>query len=140
MTALPRTVRRAAKVSIGALAGGFACAVVAAGGVDGAAVLATRPSLPMTMTVAGIAALVVIAVIRRVQFTPPSARAQRVSLWLAAASDLADLELALTLVAGIHVVIAVTGGLGSPAYPLLYGLVAFAMTVRSPNSCVINLM
>lgn len=129
VTALRRAARRALKVSIGAIAGAVACAVVAAGGVDGAAVLARRPSLAMTMIAAAIAALVVIAVIRRAQFTPPSARAQRVSLWLAAASDLADLELALTLVAGIHVVIAVTGGLGSPAYPLLYGLVAFAMTV-----------
>ena len=66
-------------------------------------------------------ALVVTAVIRRVQFAPPSARAQRVSVWLAAATDLADLELALSLVAGMHVVIAVTGGLRSPAYPALYG-------------------
>ena len=128
-TALQRAARRALKVSIGAIAGGVACAVVAAGGVDGAAVLSRRPSLAMTMIAVAIAALVAIAVIRRVQFAPPSARAQRVSFWLAAASDLADLELALTLVAGIHVVIAVTGGLGSPAYPLLYGLVAFAMTV-----------
>jgi diguanylate cyclase (GGDEF)-like protein len=138
--ALPRVVRRAAKVSIGAIAGGLACAVVAAGGADGAAVLASHPSLPMTMIVVGIAALVAIAVIRRVQFTPPSARAQRVSLWLAAASDLADLELTLTLVAGIHVVIAVTGGLASPAYPLLYGFVAFAMTVLAGPGAITTLV
>src|SRR6266699_3516818 len=51
LTAEARTVaaRRALKVSIGAIAGGMACAVVAAGGVDGAAVLARRPSLAMTM-------------------------------------------------------------------------------------------
>jgi diguanylate cyclase (GGDEF)-like protein len=124
-----RTLRRAVKVSVGAAAGAIACAVVAVGGADGAAVLSEKPSLAMTMVVVAIAALVAMAVIRRVQFSPPSARAQRVSFWLAAASDLADLELALTLVAGAHVVIAVTGGLGSPAYPVLYGLVAFAMTV-----------
>ena len=35
-----RALRRAAKVSIGAVAGAVACAVVAVGGVDGAAVLA----------------------------------------------------------------------------------------------------
>lgn len=138
--ALPRVVRRAAKVSIGAIAGGLACAVVAAGGADGAAVLASHPSLPMTMIVVGIAALVAITVIRRVQFTPPSARAQRVSFWLAAASDLADLELTLTLVAGIHVVIAVTGGLDSPAYPLLYGFVAFAMTVLAGPGAITTLV
>jgi diguanylate cyclase (GGDEF)-like protein len=126
---VPRVVRRAAKVSVGAVAGGLACALVASGGVDGAAVLARHPGPAMAMRVVACAALVVVAVIRRVQFSAPSARAQRVSFWLAAASDLADLELALTLVAGIHVVIAVTGGLDSPAYPLLYGFVAFSATV-----------
>jgi len=124
-----RTLRRALKVSIGAAAGAIACAVVAVGGADGAGVFSERPSLPMTMVVVAVAALVALAVIRRVQYTPPSARAQRVSFWLAAATDLADLELALTLVAGAHLVVAVTGGLASPAYPVLYGLVAFSMTV-----------
>ncbi|HEY0988890.1 MAG TPA: hypothetical protein VGD80_17605, partial [Kofleriaceae bacterium] len=133
-------MRRAAKVSVGAVAGGVACAAVAAGGADGAAVLARRPSVPMTMVVVAVAALAASAVIRRVQFAPPSARAQRVSFWLAAASDLADLELALTLVAGIHVVIAVTGGLDSPAYPLLYGLVAFAMTVLARPGAIATLV
>jgi diguanylate cyclase (GGDEF)-like protein len=139
MTVLPRTLRRAIKVSVGAIAGGVACAVVAAGGADGAALLARRPSLAMSMIVVAVTALVAVAVIRRVQFAPPSARAQRVSFWLAAASDLADLELALTLVAGIHVVIAVTGGLGSPAYPLLYGFVAFAMTVLARPGAIATL-
>ncbi len=129
MRPVHRALRRAIKVSVGAAAGAIACAVVAVGGADGAAVLATRPSLPMTMVVVAIGALAMMAVIRRIQFTAPSARAQRVSFWLAAATDLADLEIALTLVAGAHVVIAVTGGLDSPAYPVLYGLVAFAMTV-----------
>ena len=129
MRRLKRTARRALKVSIGAIAGAVACAVVAVGGADGAAILATKPSVPMTMIVVAIAALVVTAVIRRVQYTPPSARAQRASYWLSAATDLADLELALTLIAGGHTIIAVTGGLASPAYPMLYGLVAFAMTV-----------
>ena len=124
-----RTLRRAAKVSLGALAGAVACAVIAVGGVDGAALLASKPSLPMTMVVVGIATLVLAAMIRRVQFQPPSARAQRISVWLAAATDLADLELSLALVAGAHALIAVTGGLDSPGYPVLYGVVAFGMTV-----------
>jgi len=129
MTRMKRTLRRALKVSVGAIAGAVACAVVAVGGADGAAILSRTPSVPMTMIVVAIAALVATAVIRRVQYTPPSARAQRASYWLAAATDLADLELALTLIAGGHAIIAVTGGLASPAYPMLYGLVAFAMTV-----------
>jgi diguanylate cyclase (GGDEF)-like protein len=124
-----RAIRRAAKVSLGAAAGALACIVIAVGGVDGAALQARRIPLPEAVIATAIAVLVAVAVIRRVQFTPPTARAQRVSVWLAAAADLADLELALALVAGMHVVIAVTGGLASPAYPLLYGLVAFAITV-----------
>jgi diguanylate cyclase (GGDEF)-like protein len=124
-----RSARRAAKVSVGVVAGALACVIVATGGVDGAAVFGDHVSLPQAMAAAAVLGLVVTAVIRRVQFSPPSARAQRVSVWLAAATDLADLELALSLVAGLHVVIAVTGGLRSPAYPLLYGLVAFTVTV-----------
>ncbi len=134
-----RALRRAGKVSIGAAAGAVACAVVGVGGADGAALLAATPSLPMTMVVVAVAALMCSAVIRRMQFSAPSARAQRASFWLAAATDLADLELALTLVAGAHVVIAVTGGLDSPAYPLLYGLVAFAMTVLARPGAIATL-
>ncbi|MEO8699869.1 MAG: diguanylate cyclase, partial [Kofleriaceae bacterium] len=130
MTAgLRRACRRALKVSLGAIAGAVACAVVAVGGVDGAALLAPKPSIAMAMVATAIALLVATAIIRRLQFVTPTARAQRVSFWLASANDLADLELALSLVAGVHVVIAVTGGLTSPAYPLLYGLVAFAVSV-----------
>ncbi len=139
MRSVTRAFRRAAKVSVGAVAGAVACAVVGVGGADGAAVLAETPSLPMTMVVVAVAALMATAVIRRVQFAAPSARAQRASFWLAAATDLADLELALTLVAGAHVVIAVTGGLSSPAYPLLYGLIAFAMTVLARPGAVATL-
>jgi diguanylate cyclase (GGDEF)-like protein len=137
---LHRTLRRAGKVSVGAVAGAIACAVVAVGGVDGAALLAVSPNLAMTMVAVGIAVLVGTSVIRRFQFAPPSARAQRVSFWLAAATDLADLELALALVAGAHVVIAVTGGLTSPAYPVLYGLVAFAMTVLARPGALATLV
>ena len=114
---------------MGAMGGAIACAVVAVGGADGAALLSRAPSLPMTMVAVATLALVATAVIRRVQFVSPTARAQRASFWLAAATDFADLELALSMVAGAHVIVAVTGGLESPAYPLIYGIVAFAMTV-----------
>ncbi len=139
MKKLRRGLRRAAKVALGAFAAAIACAVVAVGGADGASLLAPRPSLPMMMVAAAVLGLVVTSVIRRVHFVAPSARAQRVSFWLAAATDLADLELALSLVAGVHVVIAVTGGLGSPAYPVLYGLVAFAMTVLARPGAIATL-
>jgi diguanylate cyclase (GGDEF)-like protein len=134
-----RALRRAAKTSIGAVAGVLACVVVALGGVDGAALLAPHPSLLMSTVAVAIATLVIAAIIRRVQFVPPSARAQRVSLWLAAADDLADLELCFALAAACHLIIAVTGGLDSPAYPLLYGLVAFAMSVLARPGAIATL-
>ena len=134
-----RAMRRAAKVSVGAVAAAFACVVVAVGGVDGADLLGDTIPLPQAIVAAATLVLVVVAVIRRAQFAPPSARAQRVSMWLAAASDLADLELVLALVAGLHVVIATTGGLRSPAYPLLYGIVAFSVTVLARPAALATL-
>ena len=129
-------IRRAAKVSLGAVAGILACGVVAVGGVDGAALLSKHPSLGMSIVAVGISVLALSAIIRRIQFVAPSARAQRVSMWLSAADDLADLELVLTLAAACHLIIAVTGGLDSPAYPLLYGLVAFSASVLNRTGAV----
>jgi diguanylate cyclase (GGDEF)-like protein len=129
-------MRRAAKVSIGAVAGAIACAVVAVGGVDGAALRSTHPNLGMSIVAVAIAVLTVTAIVRRIQFVAPTARAQRVSVWLAAADDLADLELVLSLSAACHLIIAVTGGLDSPAYPLLYGMVAFATSVLARPGAV----
>jgi diguanylate cyclase (GGDEF)-like protein len=126
---LHRSLRRAGRVSAGVAAGSLACAAVALGGVDHAALTGPTISVPHAMVAAALLALALVATIRRAQFEAPTARAQRVSLWLAAATDLADLELALALIAGAHAVVAVTGGLGSPAYPLVYGVVAFAATV-----------
>ncbi|MGN6111175.1 MAG: hypothetical protein ACTHU0_39115, partial [Kofleriaceae bacterium] len=63
LRSLHRALRRAAKVSLGAAAGAVACAVVAVGGADGAALLARSPSLPMTMVCVGTLALVALAVI-----------------------------------------------------------------------------
>jgi two-component system cell cycle response regulator len=136
---LHRALRRAGRVSTGTAAGLFACAAVAAGGVDRAAVLAPVASVPQAMVAALLLALVIAATIRRAQFEPPSARAQRVSWWLAAAADLADLELALALIAGAHAIVAMTGGLGSPAYPLVYAVVGFAATVLARPGAVATL-
>ena len=136
MRTLRTAVRRAAKVSLGAVAGTLACGVVAVGGVDGAALLSKHPSLGMSIVAVGISVLALSAIIRRIQFVAPSARAQRVSMWLSAADDLADLELVLTLCAACHLIIAVTGGFESPAYPLLYGLVAFSASVLNRTGAV----
>jgi two-component system, cell cycle response regulator len=139
MTRMRRALRRAGKVSCGAFAGALACVIVAVGGVDGADIFGTHVPLPQAMVAVAALALALVAVIRRVQFSAPSARAQRVSMWLSAAEDLADIELALALVAGAHVIIAVTGGQRSPAYPLLYALVAFASTVMARPGAIATL-
>jgi two-component system, cell cycle response regulator len=139
MTRMRRAMRRAGKVSVGAFAGALACVIVAVGGVDGASLLGAHVPLPQAMVAVAALALAIVAVIRRVQFSAPSARAQRVSMWLSAAEDLADIELALALVAGAHVIIAVTGGQRSPAYPLLYALVAFASTVMARPGAIATL-
>ncbi len=139
MTRMRRAVRRAGKVSVGAFAGALACVIVGVGGVDGASLLGNHVPLPQAMVAVAALALAIVAVIRRVQFSAPSARAQRVSMWLSAAEDLADIELALALVVGAHVIIAVTGGQRSLAYPLLYALVAFASTVMARPGAIATL-
>jgi diguanylate cyclase (GGDEF)-like protein len=126
-----RGLARAGAVAGGAIAGALACALIAAGAIDGAAVLAPRPPLAPIVVIVFIAALVIAAVARRLGFAPPSARAQRVSFWLRVSGDLADIEIAFALIAGAFTALSVTGGAASPLYPLLYGVVAFAVTVMS---------
>jgi two-component system, cell cycle response regulator len=129
-----RTLRRAGKASLGALAGALACAAIAGGAADGAHVALTGAEPPgaiPALLVAAVAVLVAATVARRLRFEPPSARAQRASFWLAIAPDLADIEVSLALVAGSFTAIAVTGGADSPLYPLAYAVVAFAATLLS---------
>jgi two-component system cell cycle response regulator len=128
---LRRAARRAVRVASGAGLAVAGCAVLATGVLDQ---VLTRPGAPRPHEVAALVGLLLVvmaAVARRVRFVPSSARAQRVSFWLRSAVDFADVELALALVAGAHAVIALTGGLASPAYPVLYGLIAFAVTVMA---------
>ena len=141
---LSRGLRRAVYVGGGALVAAFGCAMVAAGAVDpvansstgnaGTAWLGSSSSMPRSSAVSIVvllAALVVTSLARRVRFVAPNARVQRVSFWMRAAVDLADIEVALALIAGSFAAISITGGVASPLYPLLYGLIAFAVTVMS---------
>ena len=123
-----RGVRRALHVSGGTLASLLACLVVAAGGLDGA--LFESSVLAVTL-MASVTVLVVATTARRVGFHYPSARSQQVSFWLARAATLADIEMSLALVAGCFAALAVSGGMSSPAYPLLYAVVAFAATFQT---------
>jgi two-component system cell cycle response regulator len=130
-----RGVRRAGRVGGGALGAALACAVVAVGGTTWGG---PRSHRAVVMT-AAVAVVVFAALIRRLRFAPPSARAQRVSSWMRAAAGLADIEMTLALVAGAGAVVAATGGLDSPAYPLLYGVIAFSATFMLRVAAVVAL-
>jgi two-component system cell cycle response regulator len=131
-----RTLRRIARVTSGAAAAALACALLGAGVVDPAQLSTATPHPLAIAGVAAIGALVVAALARRARFVEPAARAQRASALVRAAVEFADVELALALVAGTYTLIVVTGGAASPAYPLLYGLVAFAATVMARAGAV----
>jgi diguanylate cyclase (GGDEF)-like protein len=103
--------------------------VIAVGGIDGAT--AGTPSMFAVILFTAVTMLVIAAVARRLRFIRPSARAQRVSSLMASAPAFADAELALALVAGCYTILAATGGLDSPLYPLAYAVVAFSVTFQS---------
>ncbi|GAB4559662.1 MAG: hypothetical protein Tsb0020_05670 [Haliangiales bacterium] len=124
-----RTLRRALHVGGGAMVAAMACAVIAGGGLDAAAL--SRPGIAPMLLLASVAVLLVTTISRRMGFVPPSARSQRVSFWLGAAPALADIELAFAMVSACYAIITVTGGITSPVYPLLYGVIAFAVTFLS---------
>ena len=131
-----RGLRRAGRVGGGALVAALACAVVAAGGTT----IGGPHSHAATCITAAVAVIVFTALVRRVRFRAPSARVQRVSPWMAAASTLADVELVLALVAGCAAVITATGGLRSPVYPLLYGVIAFSATFMLRAAAVVAVL
>ena len=116
-------------------AGVLACLAVGLGVVDQAAPMAAaRPAALAVIFFASILLVLVTAVSRRLRFDAPSARAQRVSKWMRMASAFADLEVALALVAAVYAILAVTGGLRSEFYPLLYGVVAFSATFQTRSA------
>ncbi|ACY12960.1 sensor domain-containing diguanylate cyclase [Haliangium ochraceum] len=124
-----RNLRRALHIGGGTLVGALACAMIAAGALDASAL--ETPRIASMLLLACVAVLTVTAISRRMQFTPPSARSQRASFWLGAAPILADVEIAFALVSACYAIIAVTGSMDSPMYPLLYGVVAFAVSFLS---------
>lgn len=127
-----RPMRRALRVTGGFWAGFLACLAVALGVVDQAAPLSNeRPAALAVIFFASILIVLVTAVSRRIRFEAPSARAQRVSRWMRMASAFADLEVALALAAAVYALLAVTGGLRSEFYPLLYAIVAFSATFQT---------
>lgn len=122
-------MRRALHVSGGAITAGLACAVIAGGGLGASALAA--PALGSILLLGSVTILLVTAVSRRLRFEAPSARSQRVSFWLSVAPAMADIEMAFALVGAAYAVIAVSGGLSSSLYPLLYGVIAFSVSFQS---------
>jgi diguanylate cyclase (GGDEF)-like protein len=125
---MPRSLKRAARLGAGPLAAVAACAALAAGGLASSARV---PPAADVALVACIGVLVLVSLTERLRFAEPSARAQRVSFWLRAAPGLIDAQLGLALVAGAFAAAAVTGAIASPLYPLVYGVIAFAVSFLS---------
>ncbi|HVV85960.1 MAG TPA: diguanylate cyclase [Kofleriaceae bacterium] len=132
---ITRSLRRAAAVTRGPALALGACALVALGPAPTDLRTAT-PTPGSLLVLAAVGAVLVAAILRRVHYQPPSERAQRVSWWLSAAPAFVDLEVALAIAAGVHAVLAVTGGLASPVVPLVYGLVAFGLTLLGTAGAV----
>jgi two-component system, cell cycle response regulator len=124
---MARGLRRAARVLTGPAASLVSCAIVGAGGPTWGG----PASRTATAATAAVALVALVAAIRRVRFAPPSARLQRVSFWMGLAPSAVDIEVSLALVAGCAAAIQATGGLDSPLYPLLYGVVAFAAAFQT---------
>ncbi len=128
-----RSLRRVLRSASGTVLGSLLCLVVAAGVVD------DTDSLESAVALSCLVAAAAVAVVRRLRFSQPSAREQRASFWMSAASDLADVELGLVLCAAGYGLVAATGRIDSWAYPLLYGLCAFAATVMARPGAVATL-
>ncbi len=95
---------------------------IACGVIDG-----DRPSFVATMILFAIVATVILVLSRRVS---PGSNGLVPSLWLKG-STIADIEVSLTFAVGCGAIIAMTGGLQSPLYPLFYATIAFVATFLS---------
>ncbi|HKE14509.1 MAG TPA: diguanylate cyclase [Kofleriaceae bacterium] len=131
-----RSLERAARVAGGATASALACALVAAGGTTwGGPASHTAAAATAWVTLVAIAAAV-----RRMRFTPPSARLQRVSFWMRIAPAAIDIEVSLALIAGCGAAVQATGGQDSPLYPLVYGVVAFAAAFQTRAAALLAIV
>jgi two-component system cell cycle response regulator len=133
-------MRRAATVMAPAMMALAACALVGAGAIGPIHLGGAAPAATEVLALAAIAAVLVAAIVRRLHYQAPSARAQRVSFWLAVAPGLVDVELALAVTAGGYGVLAATGGVLSPVHPLIYGIAAFGLTLLSTPGAAMTLV
>ncbi len=135
-----RTLRRAAAVGSPSLVAAAGCALIALGGLGPLHLANTLPAATDLLALVAVATVLVMAILRRLHYEAPTARAQRVSWWLSIAPGLVDVELALAITAGAYAVLAVTGGVLSPVHPLVYGIVAFGLTLLSRPGAVMTVV
>jgi diguanylate cyclase (GGDEF)-like protein len=132
-------VRRFARATGGVASASAACAAVGAGLLPDLLHAHTPPTAADVALLTLLTAIVGGAIVSRLRFTAPSARAQRVSRLLAWSPALIDVEVGLALVAGGYALVALTGGASSPLMPLVYLLVAFAATFLNRAAVVCSL-
>jgi diguanylate cyclase (GGDEF)-like protein len=83
---------------------------------------------------------VAVALLRRLRFRPPPARAQRALPGLHLAPLLSEIEISLALVLGSYGAIEMSGGLSSPLYPLLYGVIAFVVSFHGRAAALVTVL
>src|SRR5262249_22992529 len=122
-------LRRLTRATAGLAIALLAALLVASGALAEVRLGGPRPIDVLTVIIVVIVlGVVVAAVAARLRFTPPTARAQRGSLLVRLAAPLLDVQVGVALVIGAYALVELSGGQASPAVPLVYFLLAFAVT------------
>ena len=119
-------LRRFTRATAGLAIALLSALLVASGALADASFAAPR-TLDVVL-VAIVLTVVAASLAARLGFTPPTARAQRSSVLLRYAGALLDVQVGVALVIGVYALVELTGGQRSPAMPLVYFLLAFAVT------------
>jgi diguanylate cyclase (GGDEF)-like protein len=91
-------------------------------------VRARKADLGPIVVACALACLVILKVAARLRVPPPSPSLDRRGGDPLKPSTKSDVELGAALIVGTYVTLALTGGLRSPIYPLIYALAAFVVT------------
>ena len=127
---LRRVTRAGAGLAIALLA-----ALLVASGAFAQARL-DRPRALDVILVALVAAVVAASLAARLRFAPATARAQRSSHLVRLAGPLLDVQVGVALVIGAYALVELTGGQRSPIVPLVYLLIAFAVTFLARGGAI----
>jgi two-component system, cell cycle response regulator len=119
-------LRRLTRATAGLAIALLAALLVASGALAEVRLAQPRPIDVILVVI--ILGVVIASVAARLRFTPPTARAQRGSLLVRLAAPLLDVQVGVALVIGAYALVELSGGQASPALPLVYFLLAFAVT------------